>query len=239
MYHKIPTRAEGLEEFSLEYEESKLNVLADRDLRKEAQTELAGRYNKLEDYIQKDPFFLTTYEPLEVDANAPEIVVMMAKASHIAGVGPMAAVAGTFSELIGEFLLENNCTEVMVENGGDIYLKVERERTVGIYAGTSPLSGRFAFKIKAGETPTGVCTSSGTVGHSISLGDSDSVTVVAESCSLADAAATSIGNLVRNTEPLDKGVMKAKSIKGINGAVIIKDENMVLWGKLPEIIEIL
>lgn len=239
MYHKIPTRAEGLEEFFLEYGESKLNVLADRDVRGEAQTELVRGYNKLEDYIRKDPFFFTTYEPLEVDANAPEIVVMMVEASHIAGVGPMAAVAGTFSELIGEFLLENNCTEVMVENGGDIYLKVEGERTVGIYAGTSPLSGRFAFKIKAGETPIGVCTSSGTVGHSISLGDSDSVTVVAESCSLADAAATSIGNQVRGTDPIDKGIIKAKSIKGINGAVIIKDGDMVLWGKLPEIVEIL
>ncbi|MEA3254922.1 MAG: UPF0280 family protein [Candidatus Altiarchaeota archaeon] len=226
-----------LKEFLIRYKKTSLRVMGDKDLREDAKEELVTHYNLLENYIRRNPLFLTTYEPLPVEEDAPSIVRIMADAASKTGVGPMASVAGAFSELIGIFLLKNNLKEVLVENGGDIYLKTTTPRVVGVYAGTSEFSGTIGFKINPGETPLGVCTSSGSVGHSISLGDSDSVTVISKSGSLSDAAATAIGNHVKGGEGIKKGIKKAGDIKGIQGVLIIKEGVMASWGRLPELIK--
>ncbi len=128
----------------------------------------------------------------------------MAAAAQTAGVGPMAAVAGAIAECVGRELLEFS-PEVIVENGGDIFLKVSHRRTVGIFAGDSPLTGRIGIQIEARDTPLGVCTSSGTVGHSLSFGRADAVVVLAPAAALADAAATAIGNRVSRKEGHRRG----------------------------------
>jgi len=227
-----------LSKFELEYKHTRITVLSDRNLKDEAMGFLERVYNELERYCHRDGFFLISYHPVEVDENAPEIVRLMAKAGERAGVGPMASVAGMFSEQIGRFLLKNGATEVIVDNGGDIFLKIRSERVVGIYAGNSKFSNRIGFKINPDETPLAVCTSSSSVGHSISLGDSDAVSVVARSCPLADAAATSIGNEVRGLNGIRKGLKRAREIKGVNGVLILRGNELGSWGKLPEIIGI-
>ena len=57
--------------------------------------------------------------------------------------------------------------EVIVENGGDIYLRSLVTRTVGIYARKSPLTDKIGLEIAEENTSLGICTSSGTVGHSL------------------------------------------------------------------------
>ncbi|MGZ7117218.1 MAG: UPF0280 family protein, partial [Methanobacterium sp.] len=148
---------------------------------------------ELIDYIRKNREFLISFEPLEIN-EAPYIVKKMARAGGIAEVGPMAAVAGTISELSMNYLLNKGAKFAIVENGGDITLKTNKDVIMGLYAGNSSLSGQIGFKIKNKKTPMGICTSSGTVGHSISLGRADSVTVFADEASIADALATSIAN---------------------------------------------
>jgi ApbE superfamily uncharacterized protein (UPF0280 family) len=226
-----------MKEFWVRYKKTSLRMICDKDLEKDAKEELVTHYNLLENYIRRNPLFLTTYEPLPVEEDAPSIVRIMADAASKTGVGPMASVAGAFSELIGIFLLKNNLKDVLVENGGDIYLKTTTHRVVGVYAGTSEFSEKIGFKIKPDETPLGVCTSSGSVGHSISLGDSDSVTVISKSGSLSDAAATAIGNHVKGREGIEKGIQKAGDIKRIIGVLIIKEGVMASWGRLPELIK--
>lgn len=226
-----------MKEFWIRYKETSLRIMGDKDLEEDAREELITHYNLLENYIRRNPLFLTLYEPLPVEEDAPLIVRIMADAAWKAGVGPMASVAGAFSELIGNFLLKNNLKEVLVENGGDIYLKTTTPRVVGVYAGTSEFSGTIGFKINPRKTPLGVCTSSGSVGHSISLGESDSVTVISKSGSLSDAAATAIGNHVKGREGINKGIQKAEDIKGIHGVLIIKRGVLGSWGRLPELIK--
>ena len=63
--------------------------------------------------------------------------------------------------------------EIIIENGGDIYLRSFKDKIIGIYAGSSPLTGRFGLEIAGADTPLGICTSSGTVGHSLSHGKVD------------------------------------------------------------------
>jgi len=143
----------------------------------------------------------------------------------------MAAVAGAIAESVGSKLLALS-PEVIVENGGDIYLKSLKKRLIGIYAGKSPLSGKLVLEIDGEETPMGICTSSGTVGHSLSFGKADAVIVLAKSAALADAAATAIGNLIIQPGDIPLGIELAQSIDGVRGVVIIKDDKMGLWGEV-------
>jgi ApbE superfamily uncharacterized protein (UPF0280 family) len=155
----------------------------------------------------------------------------MARAASKAGVGPMAAVAGAIAEFVGHDLIALS-PEIIIENGGDIFLASSRERTIGIYAGNSPLTGKIGLKISGAETPLGICTSSGTVGHSLSFGQADAVVILAKSATLADAAATAIGNLISQADDIPKGIERAQGIKGLKGVIIIKDDRLGLWGEV-------
>ena len=177
------------------------------------------------------PAFLTSLEPLPVDEDAPRIVKAMTEATARVGIGPMASVAGAIAELVGNELLAFS-PEIIVENGGDIYLKSSEKRIVGIYAGKSPLTGKIGLEINGEDTPLGICTSSGTVGHSLSYGKADAVIVLSKSATLADAAATAIGNLIKQPGDFPSGIELAKGIEGLKGLVIIKDDNMGVWGEV-------
>ena len=127
--------------------------------------------------------------------------MLMAQVGQQTGVGPMAAVAGAMAELIGKKLLDYS-PEVIVENGGDIFMKISRRRRIGIFAGNSPFTDKLALELEPEETPLGICTSSGTVGPSLSLGTTDATIVASTSAALADAAATAVGNLVKTADDL-------------------------------------
>ena len=143
----------------------------------------------------------------------------------------MASVAGAIAEYVGRDLLTFS-PEVIIENGGDIYLKSLTKRIVGIFAGKSPLTGKIGLEINAGDTPLGICTSSGTVGHSLSYGQADAAVVVSPSAVLADAAATAIGNLIIEPADISRGIEFASGIDGIKGILIIKDDNIGAWGDI-------
>ena len=117
-----------------------------------------------------------------------------------------------------------------MENGGDIFLKTSKKRLLGIYAGQSPFTGKIALEVKSAETPLGVCTSSATVGHSLSLGNADAVIALSPSTPLADAVATAIGNVVRDAADIPGAIEKAQSIRRLHGIIIIKDDKIGVWG---------
>jgi len=211
-------------------EETDLHILADHDVTDIATERILQYRAQLEKYIIKNPGFSTSLIPLPVDRLAPPMVRGMMQAAVQAEVGPMAAVAGAVAEYVGLALLQNGCTEVVVENGGDIFVSRKRDCTVAIFAGESPLSYKVGVRLPARDMPVGICTSSGTVGHSLSFGDADSVTVVAASTLVADAAATRIGNEVGHggggKSGIENGLQKAAGIEGIGGLVIICGELM-------------
>lgn len=184
---------------------------------------------ELEEYIEKDPVFKSTLEPHLLLPAAPPIALMMARAGNQCGVGPMAAVAGAYAEMVGRELMKVS-PEVIVENGGDIFLVSRKMRRVGVFAGTSPFSGKLALELGPAKIPMGICTSSGTVGPSLSFGRADAAIIVAESAALADAAASAAGNAVKTAEDIAKGIEAVNGIKGIRGVLIIKDDKMGAWG---------
>ncbi len=211
--------------------ETDLYIRATSNLQRKARRLVLKYRRQLEKYIENNPEFQTSLEPLVISENAPAIVKDMAEAGAKAGVGPMAAVAGAIAEYVGRQLLEFT-PEIIVENGGDIYLKILKKRVVGIYAGDSPLTGKVGLEIEPRETPLGVCTSSGTVGHSLSFGKADAVVTIAGSATLADAAATAIGNRVKQPGDIDKALKYAQDIDGLKGVVIIIGGEVGAWGEV-------
>lgn len=193
---------------------------------------IAGKYRlQIEDYIKACPEFLTSLSPIEPMPDAPYIINAMCDAAGKAGVGPMAAVAGALSEMTGRELL-NFSDEVIVENGGDIFMCTKVVRKVGIFAGKSPLSEKLALEITPEKSPLGLCTSSGTVGHSLSFGKADAALIVSADTFLADAAATALGNRVKTPEDIEASLEFASSIKGVEGALVIIGDRLGIWGDM-------
>jgi len=227
--HRI--KDSDLVSFEVAVKQTNLYVRSRRNLRNKALNSVLKHRSSLEAYIEHHPLFLTTLDSYQAEAEAPAIVQDMARVSQLAGVGPMAAVAGAIAEQVGRDLLAFS-PEIIVENGGDIFLKTSRKRLVGIYAGESSFTERIALEITPGETPLGIGTSSGTVGHSLSLGGADAVIVLSPSTALADAAATALGNVVKATEDISEAIEKARAIEGLRGVVIIAGDKMGVWGSV-------
>jgi ApbE superfamily uncharacterized protein (UPF0280 family) len=224
-------RDSDLVSFNLVVKETDLYISARTNLRRKALRLVSKHRNTLERYITQHPSFLTSIEALPIDDGTPQIIKMMLEAAHKAGVGPMASVAGAIAECVGTELSAFS-PEVIVENGGDLYLRSSKKRVIGVYAGNSPLSGKIGLEINGRDTPLGVSTSSGTVGHSLSYGKADAVIVLSRSATLADAAATAIGNLIKEPTDIASVIEVAKSIAGIRGVMIIIGSNMGLWGEV-------
>jgi len=224
-------KGKDLVSFNVVVKETDLYIRATTDLKRKAVKLVLKYRDTLERYIERHPSFLTSLEPVAIGDDTPRIVKSMSESARKTGVGPMASVAGAIAEFVGSQLLAFS-PEIIVENGGDIYLKSLGKRLIGIYAGKSPLTGKIGLEINGEDTPIGICTSSGTVGHSLSYGEADAVIVLSQSAALADAAATAIGNLIIQPSDIPNGIEFAQGIDGLKGVVIIQDDKVGLWGEV-------
>ena len=185
---------------------------------------------QLETYMADNPDFKGTLEPWLAAPQDPPLVRRLARAANPAGVGPMAAVAGAFAELAGDYL-KTRCREVLVENGGDIYIFSSKKRRIAVLAGESPLSNRLALEVPPRPQPWGVCTSSRS-GPSLSLGRADAAVILAESPALADAVATAAANRVQVKEDVQGAVVFAAAVRGVFGVLVIKGDTMGAKGQV-------
>ncbi len=217
--------------FAVASQETDLYIRAETDLSEPALQEILRARREIEGYIRKNPDFRKSLRPLPFDPEAPSIVQGMLRAAQRTSVGPMAAVAGAIAETVGESL-HRLTPNVVVENGGDIFLRTQREITVGLFAGSSPLSMRVGIRIRPEETPCGLCTSSGKVGPSLSFGKADAVTAWASSTPLADAAATALANRVSRPEDIEPALDLARTIEGLRGVLVVLEDRIGVWGPM-------
>jgi ApbE superfamily uncharacterized protein (UPF0280 family) len=215
--------------------ETIVTIIAERRFIEVAKRDILSSRKELEAFIRDDPFFQLTYEPYPCPGDAPEIVRRMCDASMMADVGPMASVAGAIAELAVEAMVDAGAGHAIVDNGGDIALHIDRPVTVGIYTGGSKIKN-LAFRLEPTCGNAGVCTSSGTVGPSVSLGNADAAVVFAGSASVADAFATALGNAIRKDE---KGhverAIKEFNMNGVDGVMVVTRNHLATRGRLPEI----
>jgi ApbE superfamily uncharacterized protein (UPF0280 family) len=229
--YRMRVQSGSLVSFRVLIKETDLMVRASRDLSVQTRDMVHNLRSQLEDYIRSKPDFSTTLLPYPEDPFAPEIVKEMISATRMFDVGPMAAVAGTIADFVGRGLLDYS-DEVIVENGGDIFLKTDQPATVSVNAGDSPLSNKLGLIINPSQMPVGICTSSATVGHSLSFGVADAVCVVARSASLADAAATTLGNRIKSKHGLKREIEAFREFEAIKGGIVITGKTMATWGQI-------
>ena len=193
---------------------------------------------ELEIYIEANPKFLYTLKPSPVPEK-PNVARLMALAAQEAEVGPMAAVAGAIADLAVEDMKHEGCEVALVEDGGEISAISNRPVDVAVVVGEEPLSKNFGFRLT--KFPIGVATSSGRFSHALSFGDAEAATVFCKTASLADAAATAVGNVVKGEnvqDAIQSAIGKGLSIKGVEGVLIIYKGQVGMAGKIPQIIKI-
>lgn len=222
--------------FTVQYLETDLWIGMDHaSFRKEiaevALHEVMDLRTRLDSYIHEFPPFGASLEPLKLFPGAPPEAQEMAAACTRSGTGPMAAVAGMFALRAAEKIRKHfPLQELIVENGGDYFLLLKEELLMTIYAGDSPLSERIGILIPARETPCGVCTSSGTVGHSLSFGKADAVMVACASPVLADAWATALANRVKTPADIEPVLKYSEQFPEIRSLVIICEDKTGIRG---------
>ena len=225
-------KAEDLVTFEVIEKETDLLISATKELKRQAREAVLYYRQDLESYIKQNPDFYTALEPIDVKIDAPAIVKAMADAAKRAGVGPMAAVAGAVAEFVGRDLLKFS-DEIIVENGGDIFVRSRKKRVFGIFAGEkSPFTGKLALEAEPSEDGLGVCTSSGTVSHSLNFGNADAALIIAHDAALADAVATPTGNIVKAASDIEKAIEFARSVTGVKGVLILIGDKMGSWGEV-------
>ena len=198
--------------------------------------EIVRQREILEEYILRQPDFMTSLTPLMPLPDAPEIAIDMCESAARAAVGPLAAVAGAIAERAVRAALAAGDDEAIVENGGDIFAASRQSLTIALHAGEDSPFNRLAFKLEAADMPRAICSSSSHLGHSLSLGNCDLATVIAQNAALADAAATKLCNMVRSNGDMDAALQYITSIDGIDGALVINHGHIGLLGELPELI---
>ena len=233
-FYRDWVKADDLYQMRIADKDTDLQILSGRRIEENFVKERIKAYRwDIEHYITRDNRFFTSLEPIPVELNALPIIKIMAEAAKNADVGPMAAVAGAIAQLLGQDLFKAGYREIIIENGGDIFIRSRKSRLVGIYAGRYKALARLKIKVRpTKDKPIAICTSSATIGHSLSFGNADCAIIISRNAALADAVATSAANRVKTKKDLQPVIKYARSIKGILAVAAIMKGEVACWGDI-------
>ncbi len=229
-YRKQCHARQGEVIFQVLLAESDLQVLAHKHLAQEMLQSLGRLHADLRVWMGLYPQFRTSLEPLPMPKNAPDIVLRMYTAAQSVGVGPFAAVAGSISQMLAELHVHESA-DLIVENGGDVYLYSQKERVVGILSDPEH-EASLGLILRKEDFPLALCSSSATIGHSLSLGQGELALVRAKDAALADALATALGNRLRSAKDIEMVLEFGQSIEGIDGILVQCDAALGVWGNM-------
>jgi hypothetical protein len=231
-FYRERHKSKDLHNYQIMINESDLSISSDVDVTREAEKALIDIRKRIEKACDEIEGFKDSLSPINKVSGDP-IINNMINASRKAYVGPMASVAGTVSEyVVKEVINTSKANQIIVENGGDIYMHSKTDRKILVYAGASPFSNKIGIRIPKAMMPIGICTSAGTFGHSLSFGKADAALVLSKDTALADAAATSLGNIVKSPQDIKTAIDFGKSIDGILGILIIIGDKLGVWGDI-------
>ncbi len=229
-YRKAVT-VQGYFKWLVNYRHSDILISCDKeDITDKIRSPLKEVYSELDNFIKQNPVFLKSLSPIAPESFYPETISKMCRISVKFNVGPMAAVAGAVNDFLAKNLLKH-CSSLIIENGGDLFVKSARDVTVNLYLKNSYFKNSISIKVKGEYTPCGICSSSGTFGHSYSMGRCDLATVIASSSLAADAAATSAANSVKNQDDIQPAIDYFRAFDDISGILLIKDKKIGMWGR--------
>ncbi|NCC63126.1 MAG: UPF0280 family protein [Spirochaetia bacterium] len=181
----------------------------------------------------EDKAFLSSLVPLSPKKDVSEFLRGMFDAGKKAQVGPMASVAGSVAQEVGRHLKQVfSLSEIVVENGGDLYIDVLKPLSVKLFAPTSRFSGNISLIVDPQFCPLGLCTSSATFGHSMSFGKADAVMVACSDAALSDAYATAFCNKVQKKEDVQRVCEELVSKSEVLSSIIVLDDTLAVGGRL-------
>ncbi|MDD3232641.1 MAG: UPF0280 family protein [Candidatus Methanomethylophilus sp.] len=216
--------------------ETCIDAVTDHKYLSEAEALAAEARTIVTSKIENSPEFGSSYKPVKSRIDDVPLISRMCTASELAGVGPMASVAGAVATYVLNGLIRDGCEYAVLDNGGDVALISDREVFVGLFTGRNDLECALHLTRTCGIL--GVCSSSGTFGHSISFGRSDICSVISEDPILADACATRLGNLVSETADLQPAAEYICTIKGVKGCIASIAGNITICGDVPELVSV-
>ncbi|MCK5786113.1 MAG: UPF0280 family protein [Candidatus Sabulitectum sp.] len=229
-YRKWISSTPTLRTFRVVLGESDLQIYAEKDLRKEAVTVLTGIRQTLHEHITLNPLFKRSLAPVTSGSTDP-FITGMEEAGREWNTGPMASVAGAIAQEVGRALLHYSST-VVVENGGDVWACSPVPVEFLVYPGEgSPFSNGINFTLDASQGVS-VCTSSGKVGPSFSMGRADAVTAIHSCGARADAAATSLANRIRGESDVTRTVEEVACRRKLKGIIAACGESIGIWGDI-------
>ncbi len=230
-FYRLWQNPEDLVGFQVKYRETDLTIFAKKNLKGISQRFLKECRKPIEKTIQEYPEFKDSLKPLKIKSKY-KIINKMIEISDEAGIGPMAGVAGAIAECVGKRLI-NYSEEVIIENGGDIWIKSSKDRILMVYAGEhSPFKDKIKIKIRSKNTPCSICTSSKSIGHSLNFGQTDATVVIAKSAIVADIFATAISNTVKSKKDLEKSIEYCLTLDRLIGGLILIDDMAAAWGEI-------
>jgi ApbE superfamily uncharacterized protein (UPF0280 family) len=213
------------------YKYSDILVSSDKNVGDRLKKLVKEIYSILESHIKENPSFQKSLSPLESKPRYHPVIQKMCIKSAVFNVGPMATVAGAVCDFLAGGL--DKCGRcLIIENGGDVFIKSDRDVNLGVYLKDKHFADKLYLRVRKDYMPCGLCSSSGSFGHSLSMGKSDLVTVLAESTISADGAATSVANSINSSEDISKTINSYKTIKDIRGILIVKDDKLGIWGNI-------
>ncbi len=159
----------------------------------------------LEDLAGFLPVIKKKAQGLEVEKKFPDVVQRMIEATQRMeepDLTPLAAVAGTASDVVADFIFDQGGTKVIVDNGGDIAIRLRDGEVAKVGVKTDIHASRPSYMIAFDSTMgIGGVATSGLGGRSFTKGVASAATVLSKTAALADAAATVIGNFTNVDDP--------------------------------------
>ncbi len=231
IYRKSKTQKNGLKTCQFRIGESNLMISSNKPVQQIAKKFLIKIRSEIKNYIKIHPEFSESFKPVKIKKDAPAIIKKMSKASHSADIGPMAAIAGAIAEELGKNLGKHS-SELIIENGGDIFVNVKRQIIVGIWCQNEKIRNNMGILLDKKKGRCAICTSSGTLGHSFNYGKADAATVIAKDAAMADAWATRLGNEVKSAKDIKRALSLLATIKGLIGGVVIYQKTIAMWGNI-------
>ena len=217
-----------------EIKQTAVTIISERKFIRVAKEAIFDARSQIEKKILRDPFFGITYEPYAASDGDDIVIRRMCSSSLSASVGPMAAVAGAIAKYAVQKMKDNGAEYAIVDNGGDIALICDRDVRIGMYANVN--GEQLSLKIPPTCEIIGICSSSASIGPSVSFGRSDISTVISNDVSLADACATALGNMISGRDNMEEHLETICKIEGITGCLAYCDGMLGMCGDVPELV---
>jgi uncharacterized protein len=185
---------------------------------------------RVQSYGARHAAFATSKRPVTVPDEAPEVARRMAAASAVAGVGPMYAYRGALIEFVGMALVAAGRKDVTVSCPGIWFVRAGRRSRLPVRWGRD--ADQLAVVVRPERGAHGVYSSLGRELDAALPAHGDGVVVMAESPTLAAAAATAARAILARRQALSDPLAYLQGLPGIFGAMLVRGEEIGFAGGL-------